>query len=68
MTASYEWGLGETTNNKLEAYNLLLGIRILKKQEIKYPIIIGDSANVIEAMVNGKNPSNTTISRIYQRI
>jgi len=31
---TYEWGLGETTNNKEEAYSLLLGTRILKKHVI----------------------------------
>jgi len=68
MIVSYEWGLGESTNNKAEAYSLFLGTKILKKHAIKYPIIIGDSAIVIEAMVKDKSPSNTAINKIYQRI
>ena len=29
---TYEWVLGETTNNKVEAYSLLLGSRIKNKK------------------------------------
>jgi len=65
---SYEWGLGESTNNKAKAYSLLLDTRILKQYAIKDPIIISDSVIIIEAMIEYKNPSNTAINRIYQRI
>ena len=30
---TYEWGLGQTSNNKAEAYNLLMGTRIIKKMK-----------------------------------
>lgn len=29
---TYEWGLGEVSNNKAEAYNPLMGTRIIKKK------------------------------------
>jgi len=31
-------------------------------------MIIGDSAIVIEAMINSKNPNNSAMNRIYKRI
>lgn len=65
---SYEWSLGEMTNNRAEAYNLLLGTRILKKNAIKDPIIIGDSAIIIVAMEAEKDFKSTTINKICQRI
>lgn len=65
---SYEWGLGETTNNKAEAYNLLMGSRIIKKRAIKDPLIMGDSTVIIEAMASKKSPSNSAMNRIYKRI
>lgn len=49
---TYGWGLGETSNNKAEAYGLLIGTKILKEKEIKDPIIMGDSTIIIEAMIN----------------
>lgn len=29
---TYEWGLGQISNNKAEAYNLFLGTKIIKKK------------------------------------
>jgi len=29
---TYEWGLGQISNNKTEAYSLLMGSRIIKKR------------------------------------
>jgi len=65
---TYEWGLGEVSNNKAEAYNLLMRTRIIKKRAIQDPIIIGDSAIIIEAMARHKNPSNEFMNRISGRI
>lgn len=31
VITTYEWGLGTMTNNRVEAYNLLMGTNILKK-------------------------------------
>lgn len=68
VIVSYEWGLGETTNNKAEAYNLLLGSRIIKKRAIQVPIIMGDSTIIIEVMARNKNPTNSAMNRIYKWI
>lgn len=65
---TYEWGLGQISNNKVEAYNLLMGTRMIKKRGIQNPIILGDSTIIIEAMVRNKNPSNEFMSRIIERI
>lgn len=32
---TYEWGLREASNNRAEAYGLLMGTKILKKRESK---------------------------------
>jgi ribonuclease HI len=48
---SYEWGLGQMSNNLAEAYSLYLGTLILNRLRIKNPIIVGDSAIVVAAMV-----------------
>ena len=37
---TYEWGLGQISNNKVESYSMLMGTRIIKKREIQNPIII----------------------------
>jgi len=58
VIVSYEWGLGETINNKAEAYSLLLGLRIFKKRAIQDLIIMGDSTIIIEAMARNKSPTN----------
>jgi len=65
---TYEWGLGQISNNKAEAYNLFMGTKIIKKRGIQNPIILGDSAIIIEAMNQTKSPSNEFMSRIIKRI
>lgn len=65
---TYEWSLGEMTNNRAEAYNLLLGTRILKKIAIKDPIIIGDSTIIIASLDAKRDFKSIAINKIYQRI
>ena len=65
---TYEWGLGQISNNKEEAYILLMGTRIIKKRQIQNPIIIGDLAIIIEVMARNKNPSNEFMNKIFRRI
>lgn len=52
------------TNNSAAAYNLLLGTRLLKKHEIKEPIIIGDSEIIKATMTNEKDFNNIAINKI----
>jgi len=65
---TYEWGLGKISNNKAEAYNLLMGSRMIKKREIQNPIIIRDSAIIIKAMAQNKSSSNEFMNKILRRI
>lgn len=60
--------MGQISNNKADAYNLLMGTRIIKQREIQNPIIIGDSTIIIEAMARNKNPSNESMNRIFRRV
>lgn len=51
-----------------EAYNLLLGSSIMKQMQVKNPIIIGDSAIVIDAMATGREFKKPALSNIKHRI
>lgn len=44
-----------------------MGTIIIQKISIQDPIIIGDSAIIIEAMARDKNPNNEFINRVYRR-
>ena len=67
-SVTYEWGLGETSNNRVEAYGLLMGTKILKNKDIKDPIIMGDSTIIIEAMINKRTPPNGAMSETQNKI
>jgi len=65
---SYEWGLGNASNNAAEAYSLLLGTSILNRLGIRNAIILGDSAIVIAAMVTGTDFIKEGLNNIKTRI
>lgn len=64
----YEWGLGQMSNNQAEAYSLYLGTQFLSRLTIQNPIIVGDSAIVIAAMVKGTDFRKETLNNIKARI
>ena len=59
--------MGEMSNNKVEAYGLLLGLKILRDKKISNTIIFGDSSIIIQAMVSGNLPKNVALSQILHR-
>lgn len=59
---TYEWGLGQISNNQAEAYRLLMGTRLIKKKGIQNPTIIGDLAMIIEIMARNRDPNNKFMS------
>lgn len=65
---TYEWGLGNMTNNKAEAYNILLGTSILKRLNIQNPIIMGDSTILIAAMATGGEFKQIALNNLKTRI
>jgi len=65
---AFEWGLGTTSNNKVEAYGLLLGEKFLRKRSILNPIILGDPIILIQSMVKKVDPKNTALIQIKKRI
>jgi len=65
---TYEWGLGTMSTNRAEAYSLLLGTSIVKKPGLQNPLIMGDSAIIIAAMVSGRDFKQTTLNNIKSRI
>jgi len=65
---SYEWGLGEMSNNLAEAYNLCLGTSILNRLNLRNSIIVGDSAIIIATMVSGTQFKKEVLNNIKTRI
>lgn len=65
---TYEWGLGPMTNNKAEAYSLLLGTSIARKLGLQILLIMGDSAIIIAAMTSGKDFKQMALNSIKSRI
>ena len=65
---SYEWGMGIMTNNKAEAYSLLLGTSIARKIGLRNLLILGDSAIIITAMTSGKDFNQAALNNIKGRI
>lgn len=47
---------------------MLMGTNILKKYQLKEPIIIGDSTIIIAAMEAGRDFKNLALNKIRQRI
>eukprot|EP00253_Pinus_taeda_P016469 PITA_16469 len=65
---TYEWGLGIMSNNRAEAYSLLLGTSILRRLGLQNPLIMGDSAIIIAAMVSGREFKQIALNNIKSRI
>eukprot|EP00253_Pinus_taeda_P035972 PITA_35972 len=68
IMVTYEWGLGIMSNNKAEAYSLLLGTSILRRLGLQHPIIIGDLSIIIAAMTSGKDFNQIALNNIKSRI
>jgi ribonuclease HI len=62
--ASYAWGLGEVSNNMVDAYFLWKGLDINKGEGLKSIIILGDSMLVIKAMRSSDDPTNKDLSTL----
>jgi ribonuclease HI len=52
----YSWNLEVTTNNKVEAYTLYMGIQLEKKRKIIDLNILGDSKNTIIYFIKAFSP------------
>ena len=63
-----EWGLGELSNNRAEAYNLLLGTKILRQRGMKNLVIMGHSIIIIQSMVERSRFKNQTLNQIIKRV
>lgn len=67
LMVSFEWGLGQMSNNKAEAYGLLLGSHIAKNLGLRNLLILGDSAIIIKAMISGKDYKQRVLNNIKDR-
>ena len=61
---SYDWGLGQTSNNRAEALALYQGLIQLGKLGINAAFIFGDSTVIISSMVQRKEPTNVFLQQI----
>lgn len=68
LMVSFEWGLGQMSNNRAEAYGLLLGTHISKKLGLLNILILGDSAIIIAAMTTGREFKQLALNNIKNRI
>jgi ribonuclease HI len=50
LQLTYAWGLGESTNNKVESLALFQGLNILKSKKIRSLIVINNSLVIIQQM------------------
>lgn len=56
------------TNNKVEAYSLLLGTSIARNLGLQNLLIMGDSAIIIAALTSGKDFKQVALNSIKVRI
>lgn len=56
------------TNNRAEAYGLLLGTSIAKNYGLRNLLILGDSAIIIAALTTGKDFRQIALNNIKARI
>jgi ribonuclease HI len=64
----YSWNLGVTTNNKEEAYAMLMGIQLAKKRSISELNIVGDSKNTICYFIKTPPPKETSLDNLVEHI
>ena len=55
------------TNNKAEAYGLLLGLKILREKKIKEVIVFGNLSIIIKAMASNSLPKIVGLNQILSR-
>ena len=54
-------------NNKVEAYGLLLGHKIVKEKKINDVVVFGDSSLTIHEMISKTLPKNVGLNQILKR-
>lgn len=64
----HSWTIGVTTNNKAEAYAMLIGIQLEKKISIYELNIAGDSKNTTRYFVKHPPPKETSLDNRMDRI
>jgi len=65
---SYEWSLGEKTNNNAEALALYQGLIQLKSLGIKRALVFGDSTIIIRLMTYNHPSPNSNLQQHIERI
>lgn len=65
--SSFEWGLGNLTNNRAEALGLYQGLLQLQKHGISKALIFGDSTIIISLMNSKRQASNIFLHQIISQ-
>ena len=68
LETRFAWGLGDDTNNMVEAMTIWQGLRIAKTHGISKLTVIGDSRIVIQALAENLIPSQMLLRRIIHKI
>ena len=68
IVTTFAWGIGRKTNNEAEWLTLLLGIDLIKKENINKIIVFGDSKQIIQKMRTNNNTGATNCCRLYNCI
>ena len=65
---TFAWGLGYRTNNEVEWFALLQGLKILANKDLSRIVIFGDSRHVIYKMINGYTTGSIKCRRLHNKI
>jgi ribonuclease HI len=68
MESSYSWSLSTHSNNLVEAYGLLQGMKIAKLLNIHNLVVIGDSFLIIKYIQQGTFSSDARLASVLGRI
>jgi ribonuclease HI len=66
--ASFAWGLGNISNNIVEAYALWEGVHIARDRNIANIVILGDSMMVVRAVIKRAQMENNAFNCIISHI
>lgn len=67
IIATYEWGLGNLSNNKVESLALYQALNKIQNLGINKAMIFGDSATIISLMVWNQRESNIFLQKMINK-
>ena len=68
ILATYAWGLGSMSNNKVEALELWQGLKQAQERNLDWLVVFEDSKLIIQALRSKKFPTNIFLISIIKKI